>query len=544
MPAKGPEEPLAVAQTLAPELLDIIFHFVEDEIVDLGEHRAPPCMPLSHVCRRWRTVALACRALWSTSLPRISQEWTDICLARCPSTPLNVYIDERNFWSESRRAAVASVMQDHWSWVKVLGLSLELPRTVTGRPDLSGACKLGLEAVLRFLTRPNDQLEVLLFDFGLEVGLGIDDWIPNDYKIPMDIFSSQPPCLLRDIRLVRCSLPRAPLPQLFTHSLRTLHLANTRAWRDVDNMIQYFRCMPMLETLTYKFFLEAYLFDCTPSRTHQASRCVSLPHLKSLDLEGHWIRNLSIINYIAIPSTCRITTQSIAWDHEEHYGPVPQNVVLDITAMCAESLQRHFSLATSRNIVYPIVMIQDLAIVAERKSAKGAMPIAEGTELPAKLQLNLPFPDSSALNERAAFRAYLSQPVLTGAKHLYFKERPYKLCPDVFDGYVNVQLLTIAEYADAEAFTAGLRSRGASLFPSLRRVVFVQYIINSARPDVLREMALALRDTLGARAAFDCLELSLCLGVTEETENKIRAILGSERFVRSEWPTELGAILD
>ncbi|TCD65122.1 hypothetical protein EIP91_003053 [Steccherinum ochraceum] len=73
----------APAYTLPAELLLKIFSFVQD-----SRHR--DTMTLTHVCQRWRSVALTSQQLWSYIVPCGSLDWAAECLRRSGSTPIKM----------------------------------------------------------------------------------------------------------------------------------------------------------------------------------------------------------------------------------------------------------------------------------------------------------------------------------------------------------------------------------------------------------------------------------------------------------------------
>ncbi|KZV64526.1 hypothetical protein PENSPDRAFT_757181 [Peniophora sp. CONT] len=517
------EKTSSIAQDLAAELLDAIFLLVAVDAMDFGERIAPPCMRLSHVCASWRTVALARQELWATFLPRKSPKWTEICLARCPSIPLTVTIDQRNHNYPSARKGAALVLSRS-PRVRSISIKPALHANREGYLSLTQSFMGDLDnCLLESLTKPHDLLEELKLDFGIEVGLDHDDWIAA--KLSENIFSSQNPPRLHRVTLVRCRLPATPLPQLFTQSVRSLILGNTPAWSDVDSMIQCLRGMPMLERLTYKYWLDEPKFDCRVSRSHQP-RCVHLPHLMNFHLGGFWLQNLSVFNYLSIPINCTVHLSAQGWDDRYIEGISP-NTVDEIVAMSGETLKRHFTPATSCGTFFARVEILDWAVVAQTQNTSRNKTIHEDAALPTTIQLEFPRITHSRILA-AAYRLYLSQPVMTQANRLFFTGKAWKFCPEVFDQYTAVRRLSLAKSEDADALASALRLKGASLFPGLRRVVIARHFHNP-RLYELQPLAVYLRDTREVGGSFECLEISHCKSIPKDAADRITDTLGSDR---------------
>ncbi|KZV70608.1 hypothetical protein PENSPDRAFT_651337 [Peniophora sp. CONT] len=516
---------LANVHALPAELLRAIFIIIADTLVDNVGFKAPPCMFLSHVCGRWRAISLAYPELWLTSLPRESLQWTQTCLSRCPSLPLKVDIDVRYSYIECLPEATALVM-NHWSRVRELSMKPALYPADSG-PGLSTESQDDLQELFGFLARPNNCLEKLEFDFSLDVGTMFDVWLP--VYLPQDLFSTQPPPRLHELKLTRCSLPAAPPLHLFAPSLRTLELVNIRTWRDVDVMIQYLQAMPMLERFSYVLWKHEGEFDCRPSQSHQP-RCVHLPRLEDLGLQGFWLHNLTIFNYISIPSHCRITFDYRQWDQ---IGGVSETTVLAIMAIGRETLKQHFAPATSHGAFYSLVKVADEAVCVNMPQEAGHGS-DESAQLPTELRFYLPSTENDRIS-RAAFQLYLTQPVMTKATRLYFTADAWRLCPEVFDEYTAVRELCLTEYDDVMAFTTALRLRGPSLFPALKRVVLIKLVVRvQAGPAFLRDLADAIQVAHVVGGSFECLELEHCYRITGDMEHDMRVILGSNRVVRNQ----------
>ncbi|KAI9464411.1 hypothetical protein BJY52DRAFT_815588 [Lactarius psammicola] len=60
-----------------------------------GPVRTPHWVAVSHVCRRWREIALRCKALW-TSVPLVSVSWAQQALTLSHPHPITLHIDSKD----------------------------------------------------------------------------------------------------------------------------------------------------------------------------------------------------------------------------------------------------------------------------------------------------------------------------------------------------------------------------------------------------------------------------------------------------------------
>ena len=92
LPIALPSSALAAIDGLPDELLSEIFICTHDILVQSEIHLGgkPMCVRLSHVSRRWRSVAIACQYLWAQIPGDFWQEWTMTCLQRAHSVPLDL----------------------------------------------------------------------------------------------------------------------------------------------------------------------------------------------------------------------------------------------------------------------------------------------------------------------------------------------------------------------------------------------------------------------------------------------------------------------
>ncbi|VDB96583.1 unnamed protein product [Peniophora sp. CBMAI 1063] len=533
-PLQSPSAPSnsdAPIHTLPAELLVMIFVVIADNIIDIGRTKAPPCMFLSHVCGRWRTVALACQELWSTFLPRKSVKWTEDCLGRCPSIPLEVSIDMNYAWVDGSIEATALVMQ-HWARISNLRVRPAIYPSDTNAEELSEGSQAILETLFGFLARPTECLEALELDMSCDFGVVNENWIP--VALPQHLFGSLPPPRLHRLKLTLCRLPATPPLQLFAPSLRSLELVNAKAWPDIDTMVAYLQTVPLLESLTYQFWLESDdNFDCRPSRNHRA-RCVHLPNLRKLYLNGLWTQNIAIFSYIAIPSRCDLASDYHALVPIDDSSSVA--TVMRLITIYNQALTEHLAPAISNGAFYSYVEISDYGVDAELETETRLEQIKrQKMLLPPELKgyFCLPLTEVDIIVQ-AAFRTFLTQPILTNADRLAFNAEAWRHCPDAFDRYSAVREVLLEECEGMTAFTSALRLRGASLFPNLRRIVLHRLSTDQALSDSSVKLAEAIRDTHVADGSFERIELEHCDHVTESVDNAMIAVLGANRVVRNQ----------
>ena len=81
---------------LPPEILSAIFSLaVAKTVIRGGAHRALPWARITHVCRRWRTVALDCPSLWA-HLQFGNPLFTQVMLERSGAAPLTVTVPDED----------------------------------------------------------------------------------------------------------------------------------------------------------------------------------------------------------------------------------------------------------------------------------------------------------------------------------------------------------------------------------------------------------------------------------------------------------------
>ncbi|KZV65491.1 hypothetical protein PENSPDRAFT_689821 [Peniophora sp. CONT] len=521
---KGPHAQPSTVADLPVELLSIIFVLLANSHNDNWQAKSPPCTYLSHVCRRWRAVAIACQELWSTGyLPRSTVEWTKTCLSRCPSIPLTVLIGYSNNDFDRGREAIGLVMH-HRDRIRAL--------YVRHYPAAGPEPATDLATLLGFLSYSNVYLEELELSFNREMSIpSLIGRKPDSVILPEDVFSSLRPRHLRQVHLSECVIsPTAPFVNSFGHSLRDLDLFNVQAWRDVDSIIRDLQAVPLLERFYYGYERDEGIFDSQPSRIHPP-RCVPLPRLMDLTLAGFWLQNTTIFTYIAVPSQCRI---DFCYREMDHLNDVPEATVQEVILLYGDALRQHFAPATLQGVFYPIVEVTMYGLVA--KTAVAGQSTAASVLLPVEIELYIPVTNVEGdPTIEAVYRTYLSLPVVTKATRLAFNLKAWDYCPGVFEEYTHVRELDLEADEDAEAFTRALRSKGLRLFPALERIIIETESYEYIELETLRELVALLLENHAASDTFRGFVLKGPIENGSDDENLEKELvsrLGAHRVVR------------
>ncbi|KAG1739968.1 hypothetical protein EDB19DRAFT_1618386, partial [Suillus lakei] len=261
---------------LPDDVLMIVFKYFEEEMRLDGFNNdddefasdvindVPACLPLTHVCRHWRKVALDYPTLWRF-ISSISPLWLDVILERSKNVPLVV---SYTLFSMSRKDCVEKVL-------------LHLPRIK--HSQLRSFAWDDDFVMDLLLSHPAPVLETFKFI--------VYGSLPPTVSISDTIFQGQAP-LLRDLEVAHCD--RRWSSCIFGR-LRTLRVGET----PLPDLISALRCMPALEQLTIQLptFDETMLFDRMP-----------LARLKSIALDGTSLQTaVSLFAHLALSVDVKIT---------------------------------------------------------------------------------------------------------------------------------------------------------------------------------------------------------------------------------------------
>ncbi|KAA1474334.1 hypothetical protein DENSPDRAFT_324947 [Dentipellis sp. KUC8613] len=335
---------LAPISYLPAEILSRIFATLADEAYHsdtfppLPESVEPSALEevhlgwvvVTHVCRHWRHTAINNAYLWSHVPLDVGSQWMTLMTSRAKSVPLRLAYDA------SRR-------------VKELGFGVRLPGNFHHAQSINfTADPYKITKLLSILVKPALHLRTV----------SIHASIPHDppllASIPDDLFKKCAP-KLRVLSLNRCTVPwESPL-------LRNLHrlciefppqrhqtvciAGKPKVQRprhsvhpSMTQMLDILDGTPALQSLTLRRSLPLHqLLDAEPS-----SRVVSLPQLKTLELDGQ-VRDCGVmLQHLQCPPDVDLL---VVGDYP-HSGDVPVVNPEDCAALL-RSIRRHTSGSSS-----------------------------------------------------------------------------------------------------------------------------------------------------------------------------------------------------
>lgn len=332
---------------LPPEILRNIFRLVSPEQSNTmhGHDAAPTATYLSHVCGKWRHVALDMQELWS-AWPRyktVDESWTMLCCSRAQTAPLDLewHISYTTKKDRSGTVYIPRVRQTlpHASRARSLAIHIDMDYA-------PGPLAFWREEVLPAISVPFPLLEDFYYFANNELS-------EDDTRIlKPSLFGGVCPPRLRKMSLFSCeALQSCPI---YSANLRHLTLFSARAWTDVNSMIQLFQSIPNLETFSYSFgaYSDELAYDTTPTPRYPF-RAVSMKHMKSFEtLDSLFVPGITIFCYLALPPDVRI---SFWWtsseDVDEHEaGQLTQ--VLEHMRLASDALSQHFAAALAKGMRY------------------------------------------------------------------------------------------------------------------------------------------------------------------------------------------------
>ncbi|KZV61372.1 hypothetical protein PENSPDRAFT_301087 [Peniophora sp. CONT] len=460
-----------------PELLEKIFL----SGLEYGgpRTRAPSSANLSHVCHKWRAIALACSRLWSINLPYGSLDWTKLCLSRCSSATLDVNVvhDVATMTDVVYQSAIELVLA-HLDRTRSLRLHV---KHGVGLKDVNVIVGVFLKAFGRAL---KGNTVSRLTSISIEA-----DHYPSDgpalNEILGYIFTSFAPIsTTRSVKFTGCELKdyERLSPRFMSQNIRELMLYDSNCWRHIDGAIACLQATPMLEILHIQN--DVYHFDTTSTLLH-APRCAQLPNIREVILRGSWRENIALFHHIAIPPHAKLT---IASNNDLYNDFDPSDS--DMFARMADAFRQHFSAALSQGVHYEELRIHGGAemltftVLPQFKTAcPGAGPHYSNDILSEFLELSIPW-TGEAETRQDLLNIFSTLPIFTLAHTLHLHPNIWvNYHPEIYAAYPHVRTLKIE--STVEWFIDDYGAEHAAIFPELEHICFINIDFDFSEDDGL-----------------------------------------------------------
>ena len=251
-----------------------------------GPIRTPHWVAVSHVCRRWREIALKCKALWTT-VPLVSVSWAQRALTLSHPHPITLHIDSKD----------TSLDRGYVS-VDALCLALtHIDRIRRVRVHSPWGTRHGdriMDVIFGALRRGAPELEEL--DLAPDPPFVARPGLDRNSVAEADLRA------LRVVRLDQCYLPADCL--LFHPGLTHLRLSGTRAvWMAVEHLLSTLSLVPTLQVLELYGVLPTA--HSSPHTAPTADRAL-LPLLRELHLGGMAQGVLAVLQALNMTESVRV----------------------------------------------------------------------------------------------------------------------------------------------------------------------------------------------------------------------------------------------
>lgn len=464
---------------LPAELLLIIFKFAATTPPRKGD-KVSVCITLSHVCKKWRRLAISCQAFWAL-IPRRTTQWTNICLSRCLSTPLSLNI-EAPCAAESDYHHAARLTFPHFMRAKHLRLVLD-DRTDAAAPllqDISAALSAYPLSIV-------DDVNVVF-----RGRAPLDPHGPSQQPLlPATLF----PSTVRSVYIDNCAL--LDTPTMFSSGIRRIEFVNIKPWPTVHIMAQFFRAIPQLEYFAYRLTEAGHDMHIDWKVPLPEFRGVDLNHLRGLFLEGPINQNYVVFSCLSLPSnTALIMRNSKARRSRSAFSTFPHDPPREqfqaLVARSSSALQSHFADAVPRGAHYDAVRFEGDTISAARdKHSSADQSWRYVAILPAPGDICLEAPVKMILSDaelhRRSLEAVATLPIFTLARTIEFGNDFH--WQDMLTAMVApsaVQVVQLESLTAVDRFTHQLQKvEPKDIFPKLECVRLLGIIFNERDIDLL-----------------------------------------------------------
>ncbi|KZV72492.1 hypothetical protein PENSPDRAFT_359385 [Peniophora sp. CONT] len=306
-----------LSSSLPDELLAEIFLHLhscrlgESERSDLAYHPTPPWVPASHVCARWRNVAIHCRKLWSFIVDA-DPHWTKISIQR--SDPLPISLRAEIYPTTPHESIVALI--DLIKPARLASVQIWFSASASTDPDDEPYTWW----LIKLTTSPTPWLKHFEIAVSYEQVEGPSRDTTNiQLCLPWDYLGKGEESPLRSLKLSQCVLTT-----LFvlhgSSKLVSLNLDHCFYAEDEDGdvlgydfLLDALSASPNLENLSLSW-------STSPGGPALGSSFVThsikLPRLRAFYLDDDLGRAFDLLSYISIPSSAN-THIGLEWEAEE-----------------------------------------------------------------------------------------------------------------------------------------------------------------------------------------------------------------------------------
>ncbi|THU89443.1 hypothetical protein K435DRAFT_969101 [Dendrothele bispora CBS 962.96] len=271
--------PVAVKSTadsiddLQNELLRLII--VSAAVIDPHTGSDIGWIRITHVCSRWRELALNTRSLWTNIILNLGEDWTKAMIQRAgPTTLLSVTAVDCRFWNDNLYEAFGLIPPEMHRVVR-----LDLWGDFEEMGSICSALEDAPAPALRYLRLAKSENQSGDSDSVIE-----------------GIFKSQTP-LLEHLCLDGVPFPSTSF-YLFNH-LKHLYVYSagndSGVFPSPSELLSVLACTPELESLSLLGCILWDNFNNTSALGEEQNALIRLPKLRTLNLEGH----KDVLDYMA-----------------------------------------------------------------------------------------------------------------------------------------------------------------------------------------------------------------------------------------------------
>ncbi|KZV70337.1 hypothetical protein PENSPDRAFT_651611 [Peniophora sp. CONT] len=495
---------------------------------------------LSHICRPLRSLAISSQSLWDAVPVYRSPSWTEVCLARASTAPL--HIDLKAYHDDKEHLNANTLVLPHLSRAKYLRLDVEFNYTSVN-DELTRIFEALTSSSMPFL----ETLDIC-FDT-----IDFDDRQYSCIYLPQPLFNGVPPMQLKHLRLRQAGTMRSNLPatmpvSAFSSDLRSLDLYNSRLWENVDEMVQFFQTVPLLENLEYTLTRwDSHLFDTSPSQTYPP-RCVRMKHLETFITMEHaqFSAAMAVFTYLALPSHATLIID-LDPDDDHWIGGHHAHFASYLT-LGTQAMHEHFAGAIAAGEHYDRLHIEKHTLSPQNFDDEVAPArLLHHLPEPSCLRFDMPIIEENLHSQACAM--YLSLPIFAQVTQLSVTDLTNFDIWVALGQYKDVHSLFLRKDAlpSFVMFNALPPAEGHFLFPALDEIHIADYDFSLKRLDEGSSFTITLEIAFGqyvgpGKRTVVYVDRQTCAGA-QPVVNWLQEMFGEDSIVfdpvpDEEWPAD------